>query len=49
MLANFIGGWMMEAIPLKMILLIGIIIQTAALIICWIATDTNRFASDYQG
>lgn len=49
MLANCIGGWMIEAVPLKMILLIGIIIQSAAMIICWIATDQNRFKSDYQG
>ena len=47
MLANCIGGWMIEAVPLKMILLIGIIIQSAAMIICWIATDQNRFKSDY--
>ena len=33
----------------KMILLIGIIIQSAAMIICWIATDQNRFKADYQG
>ena len=49
MLANLIGGWMIEAIPLKMILLIGIIIQSVAMLICWIATDKNRFVSDYQG
>lgn len=49
MLANCIGGWMIEAVPLKMILLIGIIIQSAAMIICWIATDQNRFKADYQG
>ena len=49
MLANLIGGWMIEAIPLKMILLIGITIQSVAMLICWIATDKNRFVSDYQG
>ena len=48
MLANFLGGMMIETIPLKMILLIGIVIQVVAMLICFIATDKNRFQSDYQ-
>lgn len=46
MLSNFLGGMMMETLPLKVILFIGILIQTAAFILCYIATDRNRFASD---
>ena len=49
MLSNFLGGMMIETIPLKMFLLIGIIIQSAAMLICFIATDQNRFKADYHG
>lgn len=47
MIANYLGGVMIESLSLKMILFIGIFINLAALLICWIATDPDRFHSDY--
>lgn len=47
MLSNYLGGIMIDTLPLKMILFIGIFINLAALILCFIATDKKRFRSDY--
>lgn len=46
MLASLIGGFLIELVSLKMILLIGVFINVIALIIIWIATDKNRFKNE---
>lgn len=49
MISNLLGGWMIELIPLKAILFIGIFISLGALVLCWIATDSRYFSTDYEG
>lgn len=48
MLSNFLGGIMMETLPHKMILFIGIVINVAAMAIVWYALSPDRFATDYR-
>lgn len=47
MISNYLGGVMIDVLPLRMILFIGIFINLAAFILCFIATDSKRFVSDY--
>ena len=48
MLANYLGGIMLECFSLKMILFTGIFIHLVAMLLCFVATDKNRFKSDYS-
>ncbi|MGM9940867.1 MAG: MFS transporter [Bulleidia sp.] len=48
MLSNFLGGFMMETMPHRMILFVGILINIAAMVIVMIALDPNRFQNDYR-
>lgn len=46
MLANFLGGIMLESLPHKLILLIGVICNVIAFVIIWYATDPKHFPDE---
>ncbi len=46
MLASLLGGYLLEVVSLKTILLIGVIVNAIAFVIIWIATDPNRFKNE---